>query len=58
MLKVVNSDFNRTGLHHGDLLEKFKENNLAKVKVEPPRMFSLTRNLTQSGVEILPVEIL
>ena len=25
------SNFNRTGLHQGDLLEKFKETNLAKV---------------------------
>ena len=33
-----------TGLHQGDLLEKFKENNLPKVnclKGKPSRMFSL-----------------
>ena len=39
-------------LHQGDLLKKFKKNNLAKVnflkllaKENPPRMFSLAYNL-------------
>ena len=31
MLEVVRLNFNRNGLHQGDLLEKFKEEDLAKV---------------------------
>ena len=31
MLEVESSNFNGTGLHLGDLLEKFEENSLAKV---------------------------
>ena len=31
MLEVEDSIFNEPGLHQGNLLEKFKENNLEKV---------------------------
>ena len=31
MFEVVRPNFNGTGLHKGDLLEKFKEKNLSKV---------------------------
>ena len=30
--RLEDSNFNGNELHHGDLLEKFKENNLAKVR--------------------------
>ena len=32
MLDVVRLKFDGNGLHQGNLLEKFKENNLAKVR--------------------------
>ena len=49
----------KTSLRQGDLLEKFKKNNLKKVtnKEKPPQMFSLACNLTKNDVEFLPIEI-
>ena len=53
-----------TGLHQGDLLEKFKENNLAKVNClklqtqeKPSRMFSLAYNLPKTMSNFCPSKL-
>ena len=50
--------------HLGDLIEKFKENNLPKAsflkllaKAKPSRIFWLACNLTQNAFEFLPTEM-
>ena len=61
---AVVSNFNGTGLHQGDLLEKFKENNLAKVNClklqiqeKTYRMFSLAYNLPKTMSNLYPSKL-
>ena len=61
--RLQDSNFNGTGLHQGDLLEKFKENNLAKVNclvTNTGKTFSnvfISLQLTKSDAKSLSIKV-
>ena len=64
MVEVVRLKFQRNWATQGDLLEKFKENNLARInqlklqtQEKPLRMFSLAYNLPKAMSDFCPSKL-